>query len=111
MSKISRISNPISRRNMLAATAAGGVLSAATLAQAADTMVEPRRPGHGGSDPGPKNPVRGSQNPDMLAPPATDQGTLPNLRFSFEDSHMRLTTGGWTRQVTVRELGVSKNIA
>jgi oxalate decarboxylase len=96
---------------MLAATAAGGVMSAATLAQAADAMPEPRRPGHGGSDPGPKNPVRAGQNPDMLSPPATDQGTLPNLRFSFEDAHMRLTAGGWTRQVTVRELGISKAIA
>jgi hypothetical protein len=108
---MSDISKPVSRRNMLAATAVGGVLSAATLAQAAETMPEPRRPGHGGSDPGPKNPVRASQNPDMLSPPATDQGTLPNLRFSFEDAHMRLTSGGWTRQVTARELGISKTIA
>jgi oxalate decarboxylase len=41
-------------------------------------------------------------------PPSTDHGTLPNLRFSFADAHMRLETGGWTRQVTSRELGVSK---
>jgi oxalate decarboxylase len=47
----------------------------------------------------------------MISPPATDHGTLPNLRFSFNDSHMRLERGGWTRQVTVRELGISKNIA
>jgi oxalate decarboxylase len=47
----------------------------------------------------------------MLVPPATDQGTLPNLRFSFSDAHMRLTTGGWTRQVTGRELGISTTIA
>jgi oxalate decarboxylase len=108
---MSDVLKSISRRNVLAATAAGGMLSVATGAQAAETMPEPRRPGHGGSDPGPKNPVRASQNPDILAPPATDQGTLPNLRFSFEDAHMRLEPGGWTRQVTVRELGVSKNIA
>ena len=108
---MNKIVKPISRRNMLAATAAGGVLSAVTLAQAAETMPEPRRPGHGGTNPGPKNPVRASQNPDMLSPPATDHGTLPNLRFSFEDGHMRLESGGWTRQVTVRELGISKNIA
>ena len=85
-----KISNPISRRDMLAATAAGGALSAATLAQTADTMPQPTPPRRGGTDPGPKNPVRASQNPDMLSPPATDRGTLPNLRFSFEDSHMRL---------------------
>jgi oxalate decarboxylase len=110
---VSSIANPISRRNMLAATAAGGLLTATTLAQAqtAETMPQTRRPGRGGSNPGPKNPVRASQNPDIISPPATDHGTLPNLRFSFDDSHVRLEPGGWTRQVTTRELGVSKNIA
>jgi oxalate decarboxylase len=33
------------------------------------------------------------------------------LRFSFSDSHVRQTKGGWTRQITERELGISKNIA
>ena len=103
---MSAISNPISRRNMLTAAAGASALSATTLAQAetADSMPETRRPGRGGSNPGPKNPVRASQNPDLLSPPASDHGTLPNLRFSFDDSHVRLESGGWTRQVTVREL-------
>jgi oxalate decarboxylase len=105
--------NPISRRNLLAATAVGGALTATTMAQAqsGEQLLEPRRPGRGGSNPGPKNPGRIEQNPDLILPPATDHGTLPNLRFSFEDAHMRLESGGWTRQVTVRELGISKNIA
>jgi oxalate decarboxylase len=72
---------------------------------------EPQRPGHGGTDPGPRNLLKDEQNPDLLVPPSTDHGTLPNLRFSFSDAHMRLETGGWTRQVTVRELPVSKTIA
>jgi oxalate decarboxylase len=55
--------------------------------------------------------MRDRQNPDLLVPPATDHGTLPNLRFSFSDAHNRLETGGWARQVTVRELGISKDIA
>src|ERR1700752_2848724 len=98
---------------MLTAAAGASALSATPLAQEhnADSMPETRRPGRGGSNPGPKNPVRASQNPDLLSPPASDHGTLPNLRFSFDDSHVRLESGGWTRQVTVRELGVSKNIA
>jgi oxalate decarboxylase len=105
--------NRISRRVMLAATAAGGMLTATTLAHAEsdEHVLEPRRPGRGGTNPGPKNPDRTQQNPDIISPPATDHGTLPNLRFSFDDSHMRLESGGWTRQVTVRELGISKNIA
>jgi oxalate decarboxylase len=105
--------SPISRRSMLAAAAIGGTLTATALASAetVDQLSEPRRPGRGGSNPGPKNPGRIQQNPDMIAPPATDHGTLPNLRFSFDDSHTRIEPGGWTRQVTVRELGISKNIA
>jgi len=99
----------ISRRNLLSVAAAGGVLTAAASAQTA--MQQPERPGHGGTEPGPRNLERDRQNPDMLVPPSTDHGTLPNLRFSFSDAHMRLETGGWTRQVTARELGVSKDIA
>nr|MDH3077326.1 cupin domain-containing protein [Bacillus velezensis] len=47
----------------------------------------------------------------MLVPPSTDAGTVQNLKFSFSDTHMRLEDGGWSREVTVRELPVSKNIA
>src|SRR3982075_1034507 len=102
--------DPISRRNMLMAAAAGGLLTTATAANA-QSVPQTQRPGHGGTDPGPRNLVRDKQNPHLLVPPSTDHGTLPNLRFSFSDAHMRLETGGWTRQVTVRELGISKNIA
>jgi len=103
----------ITRRTILAATAAGGVFAAATAAgaQTGEAVPQPTRPGHGGTDPGPRNLTRDRQNPDLLVPPSTDQGTLPNLRFSFADAHTRLTSGGWTRQVTVRELGISKDIA
>src|SRR6266478_1301094 len=105
--------NPISRRNMLVATAAGGLLTAATAvsAQTGGSVPQPQRPGRGGTDKGPRNLMRDRQNPDLLVPPSTDHGTLPNLRFSFSDAHMRLESGGWTRQVTARELGVSKDIA
>jgi oxalate decarboxylase len=103
----------VTRRTILAATAAGGVFTAARAAgaQTGEPIPQPQRPGHGGTDPGPRNLARDRQNPDILVPPATDHGTLPNLRFSFSDSHMRQESGGWTRQVTVRELGVSKDIA
>lgn len=103
----------VTRRAMLAATAAGGVLTLASAAdaQTAAPMPQPQRPGHGGTDPGPRNLERDRQNPDLLVPPPTDHGTLPNLRFSFSDAHMRQETGGWTRQVTVRELGISRDLA
>jgi oxalate decarboxylase len=104
--------DPISRRTAIT-TAAGGLLTvtAAAAARAEDSIPQPQRPGFGGTDPGPRNLMRDRQNPDILVPPSTDQGTVPNLRFSFSDAHVRLTPGGWTRQVTVREFGVSKSIA
>jgi oxalate decarboxylase len=103
----------VTRRTMLAATAAGGVLTfaASAAAQTADAIPQPQSPGRGGTDPGPRNVVRDRQNPDLLNPPTTDHGTLPNLRFSFADAHMRQEGGGWTRQITVRELGISTDIA
>src|ERR1700742_3844394 len=103
----------LTRRTLLAATAAGGLVTAATAAgaQTGGPGPQPQRPGHGGTDPGPRNLARDRQNPDLLVPPSTDHGTLPNLRFSFSDSHVRQESGGWTRQITVRELGISKNIA
>jgi oxalate decarboxylase len=105
--------NPLSRRNILGTAAAGGLLTAAAAsAQTDGSIPQPSRgPGFGGTDPGPRNLMRDRQNPDILDPPSTDRGTLPNLRFAFSDSHVRQESGGWTRQVTVRELGVSKNIA
>jgi oxalate decarboxylase len=74
-------------------------------------LPQPKRPRRGGTDPGPRNPTVDAQNPDLLRPPATDQGILPNLRFSFADAHMRLERGGWTREITVRELPISTNMA
>ena len=104
----------LTRRTLLTATAAGGLMTAATASGRANrrtVIPQPQRPGHGGTDPGPRNLARDRQNPNLLVPPSTDHGTLPNLRFSFSDSHVRLESGGWTRQVTVRELGISKGIA
>jgi oxalate decarboxylase len=101
----------LSRRHLLAASAAGVLTAAATASGQTGDAPQPHRPGHGGTDPGPHNPLRDRQNPDLFVPPSTDHGTLPNLRFSFSDAHMRLETGGWTRQVTVRELGISTPIA
>src|ERR1700691_5711482 len=99
--------NAGTRRDLLAGAAVG-----ASAVRAAEQVPEPSRaPGVGGSDPVPGDVVREGQNPDMVNPPATDSGTLPNLRFSFADAHIRQSSGGWTRQVSARELGVSKTIA
>jgi len=67
--------------------------------------------GYGGTDPGPRNVTLDWQNPDVLVSPAADHGTSPNLKSPFALAHMRLQSGGWTRQVTVRELPASPTIA
>jgi oxalate decarboxylase len=72
---------------------------------------QPIRNGAGASIIGPRNPSREAENADVLAPPRTDHGTLPNLRWSFADSRMRLEEGGWARQTTVRELPIATEIA
>lgn len=60
---------------------------------------------------GPQNEALAHQNPDRLNPPVTDAGTLPNLKWSFTDSHMRIEDGGWARQTTIRELHIASEIA
>ena len=74
-------------------------------------VPQPQRGNEGGTDPGPRNVELDRQNPDMLVPPSTDAGTVPNMKFSFATAHNRLTTGGWTRQVTVRELPIATTLA
>src|SRR3984893_18473086 len=69
------------------------------------------RGNRGASILGPTNPAREAQDPDLIAPPSTDRGTVPNLRWSFADSHMRLSEGGWGRQTTIRELPAAKELA
>ncbi len=72
---------------------------------------QPLRGGKGASDPGPRDLVRDREDPDMLSPPETDHGTIPNLKFSFADAHNRLNPGGWAREVTERELPIAKQLA
>jgi oxalate decarboxylase len=100
------------RRAALGTMAAGGLAVAATGANAQGTdTLQPKTPGRGGTDPGPRDLLRDGENPSFLNPPRTDSGTFQNLRYSFSDAHVRQEEGGWTRQVTIRELSVSKNIA
>jgi oxalate decarboxylase len=74
-------------------------------------VPQPIRGNEGGTDPGPRNVPLDRQNPDILTPPGTDAGTIPNLKFSFGLAHMRLLQGGWARQVTVRELPIATTLA
>ena len=100
----------LSRRQFLA-TGAAAAATGAAVAQAGNSVPEPERGNEGGTIPGPINNPIDRENPDMLAPPSTDNGLLPNLKFSFSDAHTRLDLGGWTRQVNTQQLPVATTIA
>jgi len=63
-------------------------------------------------DPGPANHDLDAQNPDSTWPPATDSKSLvQNFKYPFSLANKRVYEGGWSREVTVRELPVSKELA
>jgi oxalate decarboxylase len=101
----------ISRRRLLAGGAVLAASAGASRVASAAAQPQPQRGSDGATNPGPHNDPLEQENPDSLAPPSTDAGDLPNLKFSFDAAHTRLTDGGWTRQVTVRELPIATTIA
>ena len=97
-------SHDLSRRRFLgvgaAALAAAGIVVPALAADRSRT------------DPGPGNPGLDGQNPDSIWPPATDSKSLvQNFKYPFSFANKRTYEGGWSREVTVRELPVSKTLA
>jgi len=75
------------------------------------SVPHPIRGDEGATDFGPRNMERDKQNPNMHVPPETDNGTLDNMKFSYSDTHVRIEHGGWSREITERELPISKTIA
>jgi oxalate decarboxylase len=72
---------------------------------------EPKRDGKGADIVGRRNPARERQDPFTIRSPETDHGSMPNLRWSFADSHVRIEKGGWARETTVRELPIAKDLS
>src|ERR1700733_2764853 len=103
-----------SRRGFLemgtTALAAAGMLSA-TEAAAQEQKPYPTKDDRSASAPGPGNPPLDAQNPDSFLPPPTDAGGVQTFKYPFGLSHKRMQEGGWSREVTIRELAVSKSIA
>jgi oxalate decarboxylase len=109
----------ISRRNMLMATAAGAMATAATAAKAA-SFGNPDEPPQGAinakdpaslTDPGPQNTLLGSQFPSAQSPPPTDVGDMPQFWASFNNAPRRTQNGGWARQVTEADFEISETIS
>ncbi len=102
-----------SRRGFLgmgsAAIAAAGMLS--TDAASQEQKPYPTKNDRSASAPGPGNPPLDTQNPDSFLPPPSDAGGVQTFKYPFALSHKRMQEGGWSREVTIRELAVSKSIA
>ena len=102
----------LTRRGFLgvssAALAAAGMRSVENLAgqNAAEDKSDRSK-----SDPGPTNTALDNANPDSVTPPSTDSGAVQTFKYPFSFSHKRLHEGGWSREVTERELSVSKTLA
>ena len=104
------------RRKFLGAGSAA-MLAVATAGVASAQQEEkkvPRSPDHhlpNETDPGPKNAAVEAENPSAVWGVETDAGQVPPFKYPFAMARKRIETGGWTRQVTVRELPISKTIA
>src|SRR5438105_15753887 len=93
--------NAFTRRNFIG-TAAAAVGSLAVLQKVAGAD-------RSRSDPGPANAGRDGQNPESIWPPSTgSKRLLQNFKYPFSFANKRVYEGGWAREVTARELPVSK---
>src|ERR1700677_1541785 len=105
----------LSRRNFLrtasaavAATAFAGATLAGGQERASTAAAEHD---HSASDPGPENKMLLGLNPNSNQPPPTDHGDMVPLWYSFDLVKKRVEEGGWTHEVTQRELPSSKDLA
>ncbi|KAI0714268.1 oxalate decarboxylase [Cerioporus squamosus] len=78
-----------------------------------DSTTDPQgvRDTYGASVIGPQNVPIALQNPDLLAPPTTDSGSVQNAKWPFALSHNRLQTGGWARQQNVDVMPIAQSMA
>ncbi len=102
----------VSRRMFVgaAALASAGFMGASAMGQNRAEQKAGRMP-PSNSDPGPENKPLLDENPDSNTPPFTDHGNPGPIWFSFDLAPKRMQGGGWTHQVTQRELPPSKEIA
>ncbi len=103
----------VSRRSFVgaAALAGAGIVTAHTALAQTRTQTLSGRQGDNASDPGPENQTLLAENPSSNEPPFTDTGNPGPIWYSFDITPKRLEAGGWTHQVTERELQASKDLA
>ncbi|KAF9262444.1 oxalate oxidase [Marasmius fiardii PR-910] len=76
-----------------------------------DPVIAPIRGKLGASVMGPVNKLVDLTNADLVAPPTTDHGDVPNAKWPFAMSHNRLLSGGWARNQNVNQLPIAKAMA
>ena len=108
-----RFFRPFTRRSLLGAgsSAAAALLTTAVAGAQQRTTAQKGARDRSASDPGPENRPLLAENPSSNAPPPTDKGDVGPIWYSFDLTHKRIQPGGWTHQVTQRELPSSKDLA
>jgi oxalate decarboxylase len=104
----------VSRRKFLGSSSlslAAVVLSAAAAHAQHRSQIHAGESDHSASDPGPENNPLLAQNPNTNTPPDTDYGDIGPIWYSFDLARKRIEEGGWTHQVTQRELPPSTAIS
>src|SRR3979411_3357166 len=90
------------------AAAAFGALSAGAQTREGTHQAEGD---HSSSNPGQENKPLLAENPNSNMPPPTDNGDVGPIWYSYDVTKKRIQEGGWTHQVTQRELPSSTDIA
>src|SRR5271168_4283719 len=115
MADIDSTDAKVSRRSVFGLGSAALAATWAAAAKEADAAPQQQRPvthnAPNESDPGKQNKPLAAENPDSEWSPSTDSGTVRPFKYSFSLARKRVMSGGWTRQVTARELPVSRAIA
>ncbi len=93
-----------------AALAGAGLFGSAAVAQTREELLKGRT-GNSAGDPGPENKTLLGENPNSNHPPFTDHGDPGTIWYSFDLTPKRIQGGGWTHQVTQRELPTSTDLA
>ncbi len=104
----------LGRRSILGAAAAAistGAMSLRSSFAQTQAQVLKGEQNHSASNPGPINKVLAGANPSSNLPPITDRGDTIPIWYSFDLTHRRIQDGGWTRQVTAKELPSSQDLA
>jgi oxalate decarboxylase len=102
-----------SRRTVLGAAAAAlsaGFAPKPMLGQSKEEITKGQQ-NHSASNPGPINQPVAGESGSSQTPPITDKGDVSPFWYSFDLSHRRMQDGGWTRQVTEKDLPISKDLA